>query len=346
MRVLAVTVFLFTALMSFSMKAASQWDYKIWFSKRGEFVWCGTHKSTQNDDIQVSRMLFTDLKNCIDSKEFQRLKNLMNDKPYKNPYMPGEPKPTIIVDNKLKRYIIKFQEKTGVSIGKTTIKFGNLKDNKLGICYGKTRQIIIDKDYWLSSTSELDKEMTVYHELAHCVLNRKHSKSMGKTFLGDRKPCPKSLMHNISFGKIDSYRCFNLNRDYYWRELRTGSFTVKVKEYTASKGLGKQLKFVFINHGVTKLNFSGFKCTIYLSDVITKTKGIVNGILRGFISVECTRDGLIIHNLHFNVVTAVGSKVWFRALAQGGKLNMPTIFLTDKILNTGFMIQFAEFAHK
>jgi hypothetical protein len=43
--------------------------------------------------------------------------------------------------------------------------------NTVGLCYGNDR-ILIDRQYW-NSASEINKERIIFHELGHCILNRK-----------------------------------------------------------------------------------------------------------------------------------------------------------------------------
>ena len=77
----------------------------------------------------------------------------------------------------------------------------------LGICYGFRmpilfRSVVIDSDYW-AKADFYEKESTVFHELAHCVLNLGHTEEMTGDYIFIR---PKSIMYPYSFYQYQAYR--------------------------------------------------------------------------------------------------------------------------------------------
>ena len=71
-------------------------------------------------------------------------------------------------------------------------------------------QVIIDRTFW-DNSSELWKELVVFHELGHCVLGRSHLET---AFLDG---ICKSIMRSGSGPCIDNYN--GLTREYYVDEL-------------------------------------------------------------------------------------------------------------------------------
>jgi len=80
----------------------------------------------------------------------------------------------------------------------------------IGICErrGDKINILIRPGYWFDADS-MDKEMTAFHELGHCVLNLKHDITV------DQKGVPISLMYPVAF---DS-RIYYLNYRRYVKQL-------------------------------------------------------------------------------------------------------------------------------
>lgn len=78
----------------------------------------------------------------------------------------------------------------------------------LGVCYGFRmptvfRSIEIDQEYWRTA-SFYERESTVFHELAHCVLDLEHTDELTGDFLMSLRP--KSLMYPYSFSDYETYR--------------------------------------------------------------------------------------------------------------------------------------------
>lgn len=77
----------------------------------------------------------------------------------------------------------------------------------LGVCYGFRmpkffRSVRIDTDYW-KEANFYKKESTVFHELAHCVLDMEHDERMIGDYIFIR---PKSIMYPYSFSQYETYR--------------------------------------------------------------------------------------------------------------------------------------------
>lgn len=96
------------------------------------------------------------------------------------------------------------------------IVFAKLERPTVGLCHYLKYQngsvqflkIEIDHDYW-QSTSEIKKEVLLFHELGHCVLGRKHTEEL----LGNYSP--KSIMYPWIFE--NAYQNY---RSYYVEELQ------------------------------------------------------------------------------------------------------------------------------
>lgn len=73
-------------------------------------------------------------------------------------------------------YYNTYEKETNVNPFHVTINFSNLNDNIAGVCYSWNngdKEILIDIEYW-NSYDELQREILIFHELGHCILNRKH----------------------------------------------------------------------------------------------------------------------------------------------------------------------------
>lgn len=138
------------------------------------------------------------------------------------------------VDKEFRTFVRKFQDKTdkGYTALELTIGFKEKPYPVIGQCYWVTffkREIDIDPYYWQSS-SELEKQSLIDHEMGHCVCHRLHSPTTQREwydkaleFLGIiRKEgflydgCPDSLMH---FGNIPE-KCLIQHKTYYDTEMK------------------------------------------------------------------------------------------------------------------------------
>lgn len=94
------------------------------------------------------------------------------------------------------------------------IDFGNLDATKSGLCQTETYHsphIYIDKYYW-NSEDDIQRLLTIYHEMGHCVLGRDHNNTM--IYINDPGVvpyyAPQSIMYYTS-----------IIRDDYWLSHRT-----------------------------------------------------------------------------------------------------------------------------
>lgn len=102
----------------------------------------------------------------------------------------------------------KFKEDAGK--GKTrsdvTILFHSLPSPTIGVCYWMAngdREVYIDPRFWYGPyTTDLDRELLIFHELGHCDLDRDHVD-------------PSSIMEKYHIGDY----LYSLNTDYYAKEL-------------------------------------------------------------------------------------------------------------------------------
>lgn len=96
----------------------------------------------------------------------------------KEPGNPGE----VNIDPTFSAYVQKFKDE-GESYGLTItianifIHFGDASQppNQPGRCDKKDefKEVIINKEHW-KFYDEFDKQIVIYHELGHCILNRRH----------------------------------------------------------------------------------------------------------------------------------------------------------------------------
>lgn len=112
-------------------------------------------------------------------------------------------------------YIQEFESYAGINTSSVPIGFDDLPNNWAGVCYrsrsgGVTLHayIKIDRVKW-SRTSDLQKYNLIFHELGHCVLNRKHVHTEAPRF------CPASFMHDT----VMSDYCLRENWQVYMTEM-------------------------------------------------------------------------------------------------------------------------------
>jgi hypothetical protein len=111
----------------------------------------------------------------------------------------------------LNNHVLEFEKlcncKVNIPITIEPIPSKNDGYKTLGVCYvfrGPMlfRSIRIDKDYW-AKASFYQRESTVFHELAHCVLDLEHDERMTGEYIWIR---PKSIMYPYSFPQYETYR--------------------------------------------------------------------------------------------------------------------------------------------
>jgi hypothetical protein len=81
-------------------------------------------------------------------------------------------------------------------------------EDRGGLCYNHRRLVILNTQNWDENT-EITKEMIVFHELGHCVLDRNH------ILYDKRQKCSPSIMGNS--GVSDD--CYVDRYEYYIKEL-------------------------------------------------------------------------------------------------------------------------------
>jgi hypothetical protein len=112
-------------------------------------------------------------------------------------------------------YVERFVVATGI-IPDISISF-NALSGYVGVCkiYNNgQRRIEIDREYW-DNSGDLVKEELLFHELGHCILNRKHDETM-TTHSDYRHRFPNSIMYPYIIGYTPFYEQFKLH---YWEEL-------------------------------------------------------------------------------------------------------------------------------
>jgi hypothetical protein len=123
----------------------------------------------------------------------------------------------------ISKYLVNFQQ-TGQSLNKpVNINLNVTFDPSLsgtsilGMCvYASPRYIVINETWWKNtSTTNADRQYLIFHEMAHCILNRPHK--METTFLVDypTMAVPVSMM----YPSIMSSTIYKNNMNYYHSEL-------------------------------------------------------------------------------------------------------------------------------
>ena len=99
------------------------------------------------------------------------------------------------------RDMVVYNAKGAVDVG---IQFGDISavaqvpnGEYKAFCGAGTGQVTVDRVIW-AQMSELDRKMTIYHELGHCVLRRgEHNNTEKPSMFGARSPIPVSIMNHI-----------------------------------------------------------------------------------------------------------------------------------------------------
>lgn len=116
------------------------------------------------------------------------------------------------------------QRVTGVdiSLGLITDLDGSVMTKTGAVCFMTTpRKIVLNVVNW-EDKSELFQEMLVFHELGHCVLNRRHT-DLDEDYQGSHflkfLNCPESIMHSGTTSNRMTDWCYGRFRHYYIMEL-------------------------------------------------------------------------------------------------------------------------------
>lgn len=105
---------------------------------------------------------------------------------------------------------------SSIKIGFTTSSyFKSITSKGVAFCQKDQKQIVINQDAW-HGYSDLKKEIVVFHELGHCLLNKDHNNN---EHLGEKL----SIMHE----RILNPDFYEDNRVHYLDELFTGYSDLK-----------------------------------------------------------------------------------------------------------------------
>ncbi len=120
-----------------------------------------------------------------------------------------EKEPVNSIDQELLPYIESFQyeaQARGIDIGDLSrtisAELQTIVGDVVGQCNNQKdhpNQIFIDYQYW-NTTSDLEREFLVFHELGHCVLNRAHYDAK------DQEGICLSIMHSNGQACENDYR--------------------------------------------------------------------------------------------------------------------------------------------
>jgi hypothetical protein len=137
-------------------------------------------------------------------------------------------------DHRLLQYYEKFKVDAKI-FGKElpdknfTIWFGNTKNlyypTRIGYCHFKEeREIVIDRR-WFDRATEEQRELVLYHEFGHCVLNLNHNNECA-VVKNNKCVLPASLMNQSV-----NWRGYFKNRDYFLGELFSSKNYIKINNY-------------------------------------------------------------------------------------------------------------------
>ena len=329
-QLLATIIFAIAIFAGFTARAGGVNDsVQMYWTKDGKVV-CRYNSYKQPGDRAIPFHFWTNVEQCLNSKVYKDIKAGNDAQGEDVDELPSPSLPTI------KKYVKIFETKTGISASHIKFSLGVTKGKAVGTCSMKSREILISKKYWEGDTSEYDKELTIYHELGHCLLNRAHYNPLNKTFWSKplQKNCPISIMYWKSYGSKDAYRCFHENRDYYWRELVVGTFAIKAKK----QGVKESLFDYYINSGIQKFKAGAFSCDVYTPQeqpAFHKKQSQV----WFYISFSCSRDK-VIHTRNYRFfIQAVGKNAVDNLTAKAQNQVPMRFILEDKILNEVFTIE-------
>lgn len=129
----------------------------------------------------------------------------------------------VMAPNDVMPYVLQFQWQgllhgRDISLDGLDIKLSNTLDRpqNVGECHMQSKRVILRLDYWLYANEYL-RELLVFHELGHCLLNRKHNNALD-TAIG----MPSSVMNFSLFNEYYYYA----NREQYLAELFGTNFKI------------------------------------------------------------------------------------------------------------------------
>lgn len=134
------------------------------------------------------------------------------------PFMSGLHSRMRIVDKELEPHVSSFESILGKRI-KFNVLFTTLEPTIAGKCSKYTngdREVYIDRNQY-NAMSEVRREILIYHELGHCVLNKYHN-DQRIVFKGESSSAPASILNSILFSEDDVY-FYQKYKVYYINEL-------------------------------------------------------------------------------------------------------------------------------
>lgn len=116
------------------------------------------------------------------------------------------------VDPEFEDYVNKFLEIYEIPVIHVDMYFDEQSGNVIGVCKirGNDRYIEIDPNWW-SWSGDVDREILIFHELGHCVLDQHGHRDFRLT-----DGCPGSIMDTYHIGA----NCYEKHYDYYIEEMR------------------------------------------------------------------------------------------------------------------------------
>ena len=124
------------------------------------------------------------------------------------------------IDSEFKQYVDLFEMEQDVNVN-IEIQFNQMDLPTIGKCYyafyidgpheGERLNLNVEIDpiFWQEAT-DTEKEVLIFHELGHCVLNRDHDEDIILEY-----EIPKSIMYPVIFDSP-----YKNNRSYYVDELK------------------------------------------------------------------------------------------------------------------------------
>lgn len=128
----------------------------------------------------------------------------------------GSPIKKSKTDITFNKFVESFSEQFDVIIN-VPIIFKKINYNYAGVCIKYStgyKEIQINSIHWENYSLE-QKEQLVYHELGHCVLNRKHNDLLMETNVN----CPNSIMKSYMFSIDEINNCYIPEHNHYMEEL-------------------------------------------------------------------------------------------------------------------------------
>ena len=327
-KLLAWAVLTLAILAGFTARADDN-NPVIIVKKSNGVVKCQIYSSFSSGDSRLSAREFGSHKECEESAAFEYFnggKAVKKPKPV--------PKPVVKL-SKIDKYVKIFESKTGIPASHIKFRLGKTGKGAVGTCSMKKRTIVINKEYWEGDTSEYDKELTIYHELGHCLLNRDHYNPKNWTFNSPslQKKCPVSIMYWKGYGAKDAYRCFHEHRAYYWKELVSGTLAVKATK----EGVKKDLFDYYLSPGSKKYKVGSFSCSVYISKKQPKYYPEFKQVWV-YASLSCSRDRVMFtRNFRF-FVTAVGNDAINNLKTKALNEHPLRLILNDTLLKETFTI--------